>query len=378
MKRLFLLVLAIGLLALGALGEHVLNPGGRTPAAAGTSTPASSPAPAGTAAFSSTTAALSASAIDAATEHAYAVAAPSIVYVVNPGVGTGSGVVYDSKGDIVTNYHVVNGASKLSITLNDGRVFSATIVGTDAADDLAVIHTSASNLTPAQFAAAGGYKVAQSVLAVGSPLGLKQSVAFGLISGIHRVEQEPNGAYLPDALQTSAPINPGNSGGALISLDGTVVGIPTLQQTSSQDGSTAQDIGFAIPSDRVTFVANQIIASGKVQHTGRAYLGIAPTDAASNQSGSQFGSPFGGFNPNGSTPTTSGALVQQLSSNGPAAKAGVHQGDVITAADGTPVTDASDLLTVLAQKKPGDSISLKINRNGSDLTVQVHLGELPA
>jgi S1-C subfamily serine protease len=372
MKRLLLVVLAVGLLALGALADRVLNPGGRTPAAA-SSTPVPAAAPANTPAFSSTTAAISAAAIDAATEHAYAVAAPSIVYVVNPGVGTGSGVVYDSKGDIVTNYHVVNGASKLSVTLNDGRVLSATVVGTDAADDLAVIHTSASNLTPAQFASAGGYKVAQSVLAVGSPLGLKQSVAFGLISGIHRVEQEPNGAYLPDALQTSAPINPGNSGGALVTLNGTVVGIPTLQQTSTQNGSTAQNIGFAIPSDRVTFVANQIIASGKVLHTGRAYLGIAPTDA-SNQSSS----PFGGFNPNGTTPSASGALIQQLSSGGPAAKAGLQQGDVITEADGKPITDASDLLTVLSQKKPGDSISLKVDRNGSTITVRAHLGELPA
>jgi S1-C subfamily serine protease len=371
MKRLLLVILAVGLLGLGALGDRILNPGPRTPAAI--STPAPSPVAATTAAFSSTTAVISSSAIDAATEHAYAVAAPSIVYVVNPGVGTGSGVVYDSKGDIVTNYHVVNGASKLSVTLNDGRVFSATVVGTDAADDLAVIHTSASNLTPAQFAPAGGYKVAQSVLAVGSPLGLKQSVAFGLISGVHRVEQEPSGAYLPDALQTSAPINPGNSGGALVTLNGTVVGIPTLQQTSTQNGNTAQNIGFAIPSERVTFVADQIIASGKVQHTGRAYLGIAPTDASGQSS-----PPFGGFNPNGSAPNASGALIEQLSSGGPAAKAGLRQGDVITGADGKTVTDASDLLTVLAQKKPGDPISLKVDRNGSNITVQAHLGELPA
>lgn len=371
MKRLVFVIVAVGLIALGATADRVLSPGTHTPAAASTPQPAA--VAANTAAFTSTTAALSSSAIDAATEHAYAVAAPSIVYVVNPGVGTGSGVIYDTKGDIVTNYHVVNGATKLSVTLNDGRVSSATIVGTDPADDLAVIHTSASNLSPAQFAPAGSYKVAQSVLAVGSPLGLKQSVAFGLISGVHRVEQEPNGAYLPDALQTSAPINPGNSGGALVTLDGTVVGIPTLQQTSTQNGTAAQNIGFAIPSERVTFVADQIIASGKVQHTGRAYLGIQPVDSTA-----QSASPFGGFDPNSSVPSVSGALIQQLSPNGPAAKAGLKQGDVIIAADGNPVTSASDLLTVLAQKKPGDSISLKVSRNGSTISVQAHLGELPA
>ena len=372
MKRLLLLILAGGLIALGVLADRMFAPG--APTTATVSTPVSAPVAADTPSFSSTTAALSSSAIDAATEHAYAVAAPSIVYVVNPGVGTGSGVIYDSKGDIVTNYHVVDGATKLSVTLNDGRVASATLVGTDAADDLAVIHTSASNLSPAQFAGAGGYKVAQSVLAVGSPLGLKQSVAFGLISGIHRVEQEPNGAYLPDALQTSAPINPGNSGGALVTLNGTVVGIPTLQQTSTQNGSAAQNIGFAIPSDRVTFVVNQIISTGSVKHTGRAYLGIVPTDSSG-----QSASPFGGFDPNGgSTSSVSGALIQQLSTSGPAARAGLQQGDVITGANGQPITSASDLLTVLATKKPGDSISLTVHRNGSTINVQAHLGELPA
>ncbi|HEX6510018.1 MAG TPA: trypsin-like peptidase domain-containing protein, partial [Chloroflexota bacterium] len=351
--------------------DHLVNPGSTAPVAASTAT--STPARSGTTG-ANTTSNVTASTIDAATEHAYAAASPSIVYVVNTGVGSGSGVIYDTKGDIVTNNHVVSGGSKFSVTLNNGKTYAATLVGTDAADDLAVIHINASGLTPAHFAAAGGYQVAEGVLAIGSPLGLKQSVSFGLISGLNRVEQEPNGSYISNAIQTSAPINPGNSGGALVSLDGTVVGIPTLEQTSSQDGSAAQNIGFAIPSDRVTTIADQIIATGKVEHTGRPYLGIAPTDAT-GQSSSGLGnlSPFGG-----STPSVSGALVQQISSNGPAAQAGVQQGDVITAADGTTVTDAQDLLTVLAQKKPGDTISLTINRNGSTVHVQVKLGELPA
>jgi S1-C subfamily serine protease len=133
--------------------------------------------------------------------------------------------------------------------------------------------------------------------------------------------EEPNGAYLSDAIQTSAAINPGNSGGALVTLNGTVVGIPTLEQTSSGDGTTTQDIGFAIPSERVVSIANQLIASGKVAHTGRPYLGIAPTDASSSSSDSPFST---------GTTTTSGALVSQVSTSGPAARAGVQVGDVIT------------------------------------------------
>jgi S1-C subfamily serine protease len=137
-------------------------------------------------------------------------------------------------------------------------------------------------------------------------------------------------------------------------------------------------VGFAIPSDRVVSIANQIIASGKVQHTGRAFLGIEPADAASAGSGSFFNGGYFGGGQGGGSATTSGALVQRISANGPAASAGLQQGDVITAADGTQVTDAQDLLTVLATKKPGETISLKVDRNGSTQTIQVHLGELPA
>jgi S1-C subfamily serine protease len=380
MKRQFLAVAAAGLIALGVIGDRIISAATAQPAAAPVAAASnSSPTNVTTvnAAPSSSSATVDAATVDAATQHAYAVAGPSVVYVVSQGVGSGSGVIYDSKGDIVTNDHVVSGASGLTVTLQNGKTYTATLVGTDAADDLAVIHINAPNLTPAQFASGSSYQVAQTVLAIGNPLGLKGSVTSGLISGLGRVEQEPNGAYIPNAIQTSAPINPGNSGGALVNLEGVVVGIPTLEQTSTGEGTAAQNVGFAIPSDRVVSIANQIIATGKVQHTGRAYLGIEPTDAAS-QGGSFFnGGYFGGGQGSGGS-TTSGALVQQVASSGPAASAGLQQGDIITAADGTQVTDAQDLLTVLATKKPGDTISLKIDRNGSTQTIQVHLGELPA
>jgi S1-C subfamily serine protease len=379
MKRTAISLAAVCLIGLGAAGDHILSSGlGGPAAAAATDIPATQstiPSTTGNTVTDSSPS-TSTSQFDAATEHAYSVASHSVVYVVSKGVGSGSGVIYDSKGDIVTNDHVIDGATNLSVTLNDGRTFKAAVVGTDKVDDLAVIHINASNLTPASFASDGGYSIAQNVLAIGSPLGLKQSVTQGLISGLNRVEQEPSGAYLPNAIQTSAPINPGNSGGALVTLDGTVVGIPTLVQTSSGDGTAAQDVGFAIPAQRVTLVATQIIATGKVTHTDRAYLGIDPQDASSAQS-----SPFGSFFGSGGqsqSPVTSGAVIAQLSQDGPAAKAGLQQGDVIVQAGGQPITDAQDLLTVLASKKPGDSLSLKVDRSGQTMTVHVHLGELPA
>src|SRR5579872_633640 len=370
MRRIAIPFLAAALIVTGAVADRLIAGSASPNPPALASTAAQNP---GTTATVST--APSASAVDAATEHAYAVASPSIVYVDNVGTGSGSGIIYDSRGDIVTNYHVVSGASKLQVTLNNGKTYGATIVGTDSADDLAVIRTNAPGLKAATFAAAGSYQVAQTVLAIGSPLGLQQSVSSGLISGLGRVEQEPNGAYLPSAIQTSAPINPGNSGGALVTLDGVVVGMPTLEQTSTSNGNAAQDIGFAIPSQRITYVANQIIATGKVQHTGRAYLGISPTDSTAGSGGGFGGGFFGGGNGGSSI---SGALVQQIASSGPAAKAGLQQGDVITGANGRTVSDAQDLLQILAGEKPGDTITLSINRNGARSTVHVHLGELPA
>lgn len=359
-SRLFPL-LAVALLVLGAAADHLLTLG-------------SHHAPPAVAASATTFAAApAASTIDQATEHAYGVASPSVVYVVSQGVGSGSGVIYNTQGDIVTNDHVVAGASGLRVTLSNGRSYRANLVGTDQADDLAVIKIAASGLVPAHFAAASSYQVAATVLAIGSPLGLKDSVTSGLVSGLQRVEQEPNGAYLPNAIQTSAPINPGNSGGALVTLDGAVIGMPTLEQVSAQNGSSAQSIGFAIPSTRIVSIANQIIAHGKVSHTGRAYLGIAPTDP------SAAASPFGQFGgSNGPTTITSGAYVARVAANGPAGKAGVQQGDVITAVKGTSVSDAQDLLTILAQQKPGDTLTLTVNRNGKTLSIRVHLGELPA
>jgi S1-C subfamily serine protease len=363
----------VALIAAGAMIEH------------GLTSPTSAPSAAAAGTTPAATTRTTAAATDALTEHAFAVASPAVVYVDSVGLGSGSGVIYDATGDIVTNAHVVSGAQKLTVTLSSGKTYSAKLVGTDTADDLAVIHINASGLPAARFATAGSYTVAQTVLAIGNPLDLQQSVTSGLISALGRTVQESNGAYLPNALQTSAPINPGNSGGALVTLDGTVVGIPTLEATDPQNnnGGAAQGIGFAVPSDRVTYIARQLITSGKVAHTGRAYLGVAAVDAQQAQSlqgsGGYFGS-GGGFGPGGqgspATPSQTGALVQNAS--GPAAQAGVQQGDVITAFNGTSITGQNDLLTALAHQKPGATVTLTVDRNGSTSSIHVTLGELPA
>src|SRR5579884_71718 len=299
MKRVLMLLGAIALVAAGYVGDRVIgnvtDPGvavagsGNSPVAV-----VSNP---------------SATSVAGAIRRAFTIASPSVVFVSNVGNGTGSGIIVTTNGDIVTNYHVVDGETSLRVTLADGKKYSAKLVATDVADDLAVIHIDAGGLTAAHFATGSAIQPAEPVLAIGSPLGLKDTVTFGLISGVNRTEQEPNGAYIPDAVQTSAPINPGNSGGALVNLDGDVVGIPTMMQTSTGNGTTAQDVGFAIPSTRVAYIVNQIIANGKVIHTDRPFLGVRLGSDASS-----LGSGFGFY---GQAPSVSGAAIGSVQQGGP-------------------------------------------------------------
>lgn len=361
MNKVSSLVVGAALIASGAVVDHAF---------VGNSGSTAAVVSAGTA---QTTSVAASSTIDLAYQRAFAIASPSVVYVENVGIGTGSGVIYDSSGDIVTNAHVVAQAQKINVTLSTGKTYSARLVGTDVADDLAVIHINASGLPAAQFATPSSIKVAETVLAIGNPLDLQQSVTSGLVSAVGRTVPESNGAYLPDAIQTSAPINPGNSGGALVNLDGAVVGIPTLEATDPQNnnGGAAQGIGFAVPSSRITTIAHQIITTGKVAHTGRAYLGASMVDASALQS-----SPF--FFGNGGNQAQSGVYVQQVSAGSPADKAGLQAGDIVTAANGTKLTQEADILVVLAHQKPGSTLSLTVNRSGTTMTLHVVLGELPA
>jgi putative serine protease PepD len=192
---------------------------------------------------------------------------PSVV-VIETTSGLGSGIVFDAKGDIVTNNHVVVGNTKFSVTLADGQKLAGKLVGTYPGGDLAVIHVTGTNLQPATFGDSSKLVVGDIVLAVGNPLGLQSSVTQGIVSALGRKVSESKTVTLPNVIQTSAEINPGNSGGALVDLAGDVVGIPTLAALDPQLGDTAAPgIGFAIPSNVVVDVAGQLVAHGRVVST---------------------------------------------------------------------------------------------------------------
>lgn len=289
---------------------------------------------------------------------------PSVVQI-ETAVGLGSGVVFDDKGDIVTNNHVVEGyGGVLKVTTSDGHTYTdgVTLLGTYPADDLAVIRVPNGNLHPATFADSSNVKVGELALALGNPLGLQSSVTEGIVSAVGRTLDEPGsgpfsrgqGPILTNLIQTSAPINPGNSGGALVDISGQVIGIPTLAANSPQSGQ-APGIGFAIDSNTAVTVAQQLIASGHVTNTGRAYLGVTTQDIPS------------------------GVLISSVVGGGPAAAAGIKEGDIIVSVDGKPVPTHDDLVSVLAQYKPGDKVQVRLHHgDGTFATVTVTLGTLPA
>jgi S1-C subfamily serine protease len=315
----------------------------------------------------------SADSLNTATTSAAAIAGPSVVKV-ESAQALGSGVIIDGRGYIVTNYHVLGGSGGVNpdaaytVTLADGRSYQAHIAGTDTADDLAVLKIAAPRLRALALADSARLRTGELVLAVGNPLGYAQSVTLGIVSTPRRTVAENGPAtFIPDMIQTSAPINPGNSGGALVDLTGRLVGIPTLAATDPRLGTAAQGIGFAIPSNRVSFIARQIIKSGKVVHSGRAYLGlggmvdVTPALAARYQ-----------------LERTAGVLISKLAADGPAARAGVMEGDVLTGIGGTNIVDSAALGEKLASLQPGQKVALTVARAGGERTLTVTLGELPA
>jgi putative serine protease PepD len=178
--------------------------------------------------------------------------------------GLGSGIVYDDRGDVVTNAHVTGTSEQFVVTLQNGDRHEATLVGADPGNDLAVIHMSGANPAPAAFADSSHLRAGEIVFAIGNPLGLQSSVTQGIVSSLNRRVSEGNGATLSDVIQTSAEINPGNSGGALVDLSGRVVGVPTLAALDPEFGDAqAPGIGFAIPSDEVRQVADRLIGGGR-------------------------------------------------------------------------------------------------------------------
>jgi putative serine protease PepD len=282
---------------------------------------------------------------------------PAVVQIQTPD-GLGSGVVYDGRGDVVTNHHVVGDHRTFGVTLADGRTHRATLVGTFPADDLAVIRLAGATPQPATFGDSSQLRVGQFAFAIGNPLGLRSSVTQGIVSSLGRtVSEGPGGAVVSSAIQTSAPINPGNSGGALVDLKAHVVGIPTLAALDPElGGSAAPGIGFAIPSNTVKRVADQLIRSGHVTNSGRAYLGV------------RVATSIGGI----------GVLITGVQKGGPADRAGLHAGELIVSVDHRRTPSSEDLATVLAQLRPSQRVPVEvIDPLGRRRTVTVTLGQLP-
>jgi len=287
--------------------------------------------------------------------------------VTHQGGGLGSGTIIDSRGYIVTNEHVVAGATQIQVKLYDGLTVPAQLTGLYAPEDLAVIKIApVPHMAVATIGDSSQLKVAEYVMAIGNPLGITQTVTSGIVSALGRNVPVGPGVELIDAIQTDAAINPGNSGGALVDLQGELIGVPTLTILNPTFNSPASGIGFAVPSNRVKFIVPQLIATGHVTHTGRASLGagVVTVDATVE---AQY-----------NLSVDHGVLIVSTTPNGSAASAGLKTGDVILQIDNTPVTDVQSLSDALLSKNPGDTVAVTINRGGQQMTVNVTLGEVPA
>jgi putative serine protease PepD len=258
----------------------------------------------------------------------------------------GTGFIYDTSGHIVTNEHVVDGASSVRVKLADGSAYTATVVGKDISSDLAVLHIDApaSKLKPVELGDSSAMAVGDGVVAIGNPFGLDGTVTSGIVSAINREISAPDGTPIEGAIQTDAAINHGNSGGPLFDLAGKVVGV-TSQIQSDSGGNDG--IGFAVPSNTVKNIAGQLIAKGSVQH---ALLGVTIRTSAN------------------------GVAVAAVESGSGAAKAGVKSGDVIVAVNGTAVSSATELRAIIGAHSPGQTLTLSVHRSGETKTLKVTLG----
>ena len=307
-----------------------------------------------------------------------AAVSPAVVTIQAQGVssgGTGSGVIYDAQGDIVTNYHVIAsalGGGQIQVTLADGRLYGAVVVGHDKTTDLAVIRLDnpPSDLTVARFATSANLEVGAPVMAIGAPLGLSNTVTTGIVSALNRpVEvsmdedsssqdsQASSDLVVTNAIQIDASINPGNSGGPLFDATGAVIGINSSIKSlaTSSDGQAGSiGLGFAIPSDLVVSIADQLIASGTASH---GMLGVT-VKAATTTVGSD---------------TYVGAEVQDVSAGSGASAAGIRSGDVIVKVEGQEVTSPKQLIGYVRRYKAGDTVTMTIVRDGQTQDVSVRI-----
>ncbi len=273
------------------------------------------------------------------------------------GSGSGSGVVIRSDGFILTNNHVVAGARDLQVLLANGRQVPAEIVGLDVLTDLAVIKVSGVELPPATLGDSRSLKVGDTVVAIGSPLGLTGTVTSGIVSALSRqVGAGPAGGTVFNAIQTDAAINPGNSGGALVDLGGTVVGINSAIATAGGGGSIG--LGFAIPVNEARDVAEQIIRDGRASHP---YLGVANFVAVRELGDSD----------------ADGVLIREIPPGSPAAAAGLRAGDIIVRFGGKDIASSDDLILAIREQDIGDSVSIEYIRSGERRTTNAVLAERP-
>jgi putative serine protease PepD len=294
---------------------------------------------------------------------------PSVVYVRTTvpggGDGEGSGVVVDRAGILVTNNHVVEGATTISIEFNDGvhtRPLAATVVGTAPERDLAVLRVDAADLRPIRIASSRALRLGDDVIAIGYPAGLGgPTVTRGIVSGLDRTIEPENGTRLEGLLQTDAAINPGNSGGALVDRAGRLVGI----NTAGARGGETENIGFAIAIDGARPVIDGIRAEPQAT---RAWLGAGIASVESDAAAVALGL----------DPSTRGVRVTDVYEGGPAARAGLEPGDVIVALDGRPIRSAEALARALARLDPGDRIELELIDTVGPRRAQVTLGRPPA
>jgi Do/DeqQ family serine protease len=270
--------------------------------------------------------------------------------------GLGSGVIVREDGYILTNHHVIDGADKIQVDLYDNRTLEAQVVGSDAPSDLAVLKVNAGGLPVLALGDSDRTRVGDVVLAIGNPLGVGQTVTMGIISAKGRQTGLSNGSF-EDFLQTDAPINRGNSGGALVSTNEELIGINS-QILSPSGGSIG--LGFAIPSNMARTVMEQLINNGKVR---RGQLGVTVLKIPSEQA-SQLGVTQG-----------PGVVIYQVQGGSGADRAGLRRGDVITALNGTPVSDPNTFRNAIAGTPPGTEVTLTVKRDGSERQVRVTLGE---
>jgi putative serine protease PepD len=294
------------------------------------------------------------------------------------GEATGSGFVIDKAGTILTNAHVVNGATKVTVQFADKKTVVAKVLGKDESTDLALLKVDPAglDLAPLALGSSKGVEVGDPAIAIGNPFGLERTLTTGVISAVQRTIQAPNNFEIDDVLQTDAPINPGNSGGPLIDATGKVIGINSQIATGGNGSNGSVGIGFAVPIDTAKKIIPELRQSGRVD---RGYLGIGSLTVDKTLADLNL-------------PVDHGALVQSVTPGGPADKAGIRAGDlsatldnhaiqlggdIITKIDGKEIRTRDDLEAAVVNRKSGDTVKVTLIRQGKTKTVEVTLGERP-